>query len=854
VREEHAREIRDLIAADEPTMRAAALDILRASPGAHWDVLRQDLRLAFRQLRRAPAFALIACLTLAAGIGGNVAFFTLVDGVLLRPLPIAGADRVVDITEENVAKGMRTFGISPANFRDVTRDTTLFQAAAAYHTRTATARMGERYEPVSYTAVSGDFFGVFTDPPLLGRTLAPEDDVPGGANVVVSHAFWRGPLGGDPDVLGHEIEVDGKRLRVVGVMPDHFTFPQTTVAFWQPIGLAADEWQSTRGARFLNGVARLRPRVTPAHAAAALDAVSRALQLQHPATNDGWTVLVRDLRASRVDRVRTPLLLVWGAGGLVLLIAVANVSSLFLSRAVARRRELALRAALGARSGRVVRQLVTEGLVLAAAAAAAGVALAHLVLVSVRPLATGAIPRMQEVALGGRSLAYAALLVLLTTALLSALAAWPLRRQHVWTALGAARGGAAPRPRRLQRRIVVAEVAVAVFVLIGGALVIRTLAGLLTQPMGFEPAGTLTFRVEPPWRFPLDGPIHTIIARLEADRRRANEGYAALARGIEALPGVRRVGAVNRLPLTGDWWTTSVSVPERPSSEDERTPVYVRPATPGYLEAMGTRLLRGRWISPGDLQGGERVLVVDAEFARRTWDGADALGREVLLDGPPGSPRPRARVVGVVEAVHMNRLDGELRPTMYMPLSQSLEGFNLNWGMDVVARGASARLEPAIRRIVRDAFPDAAVFGLASMDDVVRASTAQRRFQLTVLAFFGVLALVLATIGVGGALLLAVRERRGELAVRMALGARGDRVWWEVQRDGLAVAGTGALIGLAGAVAGARLFSSVVYGVSVRDPVALVAAPLLMLAAAFLAAAIPATRAVRVSPIAALRE
>jgi putative ABC transport system permease protein len=854
VRAEHARELHDELAGRPVPLRSLALDLLRASPAAHWDVLRQDLTLAVRQFWRTPAFAFIACLTLAIGIGGNVAFFTLVDGVLLRQLPMAGSERVVDITEENPGRGLRTFGISPANFRDFTRDRGLFQAAAAWNSRSGTLRLGEERQRVVFAAVGGEFFRVFTEQPLLGRTLVPEDDVPGGASAVVSWEFWQGTLGADTAIVGRELEIDGVRLRVVGVMPARFTFPSTSTVLWRPLALPESEWEP-RGSRSIAAIARLQPDVPVSQAAATLTATARALAAEFPKTNGGWTVLVRTLQAARVDGVRVPLLLAWGAGALVLLIAVANVASLFLARAVSRQRELALRAALGARAGRVARQLLTEGLVVTLLGATAGLGIAQALLTWLRPPATSAIPRMNEVAIGPRAMAWTLLLVALTTALLSVLAGAPARGRRLRDALGTIRSGTSRHRRRLQSTLVAGEVALAVFVLIGGALVIRTLVGILAQPRGYESRALLTFRVEPPWHLQLDAPMEQLVPALQRERERAGEAYHALLTRLTALPGVTRAGAINRLPLTGDWWTTSVRLPERPADDEtSRMPVLVRPVTPGYVEAMGTRLLRGRGVRRTDVAGGELVVVIDAEFARRIWGDVEPLGREVLLDGPPGQPSPRARVVGVVEPVHMNQLDADLRPTMYVPFAQAMEGHYLNWGMDVVVRGASRQLEPQLRAAVHDVFPDAAIFRVRMMDEVVAASTATRRFQLVVLALFGALALLLATVGVGGALLLAVRERRSEIAVQMALGARPGRLWWAVQRAALGVAGTGALVGFAGAVAGARLFSSVVYGVSVRDPVALLAGPTVMLIAAFAAAAIPATRAVRASPVNALRD
>lgn len=853
IRDQHSRELREDLLGDQPSTLSVAADVLRASPGAHWDVLRQDMRLAFRQLRRDAAFAIIAGITLATGIGGNVAFFSLVDGVLLQQLPLLGADRVVDITEENVGRNMRGFGISPANFRDLTRDSA-FQAKTIYNSRSATLAVGETRERITYTAVNGDFFQVFVDAPLLGRVLRPEDDVPGGTSIVLSHAFWQRVFSSDPEAIGREVEVDGTRLRVVGVMPQRFSFPTTSTEFWRPIGLTETEWQR-RGARFVAAAARLRPEVTIEVAAERMNRIASELSRQYPRSNTGWTVATADLRASRVTNVRTPLLLIWGAGALVLIIAIANVASLFTARAITREREVALRTALGARLGRIIRQLSTEAFVLVSISAVAGVGMAAAILAAIRPLALNFIPRMNEVVVGPRAAAYAGLLLLLTTTLLGTLATAPLRTKRLWASLGSARTSASPVLRRRRQRVIIAEVALAVFALVGSALVVRTLVEILAQPKGFDPNNLLTFRVEPPWRVALNAAPESVVAALTAERARADEAFQRLFQQLEALPGVRSAGAINRLPLTGDWWTSGVRTPDRVAAGDStRIPIYVRPVTVDYLPTMGTRLVRGRGLTLGDGRETERVILVDTEFAARTWPNSDALGQEILLDGPPGAPPPRVRVVGIVEPIHMNRLDDQLRSTMYVPFSQAHEGHYLNWGMDVVVRGATMSQQNEVRRVAREVFPDAAVFRVATMASIVDQSTAQRRFQLLVLTFFGILAVLLATIGIGGALMLAVRERHGELAVKLALGAMPQRLWWTIQREGLILAAIGSAIGVAAALSGARLFSAVVYGISVRDPFAFVAAPLLMFVAAFLALAVPATRAANASPLAALRE
>jgi len=855
LREQHSEELASDLAYERPAVHRFAGDILRAACASHVDVLRQDVAIALRRIRRAPLFALVAILTLSVGIGGNVALFTLVDDVLLRPLPIRNAERVVTITEENPTRGLRAFGISPANFRDAVRDTTVFAAAAPHGVRTGTLRVGEARSRVSIAAVGGSFFHVIAERPLIGRTLEPDDDVPNPRVVVLGFDLWQSAFGGDASIVGRDAEIDGNRFRVVGVMPKGFNFPSGSTALWQPLGLSAEEW-TQRGARYLEGLALLRPGVRVETAAAAVDRAGRALAVSFPETNREWTIRLEDARASLVGGVRAPLLLVWGAGALVLLIATANVASLLLTRAVARERELALRVALGARVGRVLRQLATESAVLSLVSAIIGVGIASLMLAGISPLASQFVPRMTEVGVDSRIVAYAATLGILTTLVLTFVALSSVRRDRLWSALGTGRASASRHRRRVQRSIVVGELALAVFVMIAGGLVVRTLSRILSEPMGFEPRGVLTFRIEPPWRLQPHGPsIDEAFAAIGADRARAGAQYAALFARLRAMPGVTAIGAINRLPLTGDWWTTSIALPDVPGASDaEKINAFGRPVTTDYFAAIGQRVLRGRAFAAADNAGGARVLIVDAELARKLWGAADPIGREVTLDPLGDRPRPRARVVGVVESVRLDRLEGERRPAFYVPFAQSIEGFYLNWGMDVVVRGGTGIPGGELREIVRGAVPDAVVFNVASMDDVIAHSTANRRFQLVVIGCFAALALVLATIGIGGTMLLSVRERREELAVRLALGAAPVRLWWDIQGDGARLSLVGIVIGLVGALAGARLFQSVVYEIDPRDPATIWAAALFALIAACLATALPAISAMRIDPARAMRE
>jgi len=861
VREEHLRELRELLAdADWRAGRsglglwlAVLADALRAAPAAHADLVRQDLRQALRQVRRAPGFSLVAAITLAVGIGGNAALFSLVDGVLLRPLPLREPERLVEVTEENLEEQMLRFGISPANFVDYTGDRSVLQAAAAYWSISGTVKIGDTPERVALLAVTGDFFRVVTDRPFLGRVLRPEDDAPGATALVVSHAFWRNQLGGDEGVVGRTLELDGVVHRVVGVMPADFEFLSPSIAIYKPLGMEPVD-RERRGARYLGAVARLAPGVSLAQASASVAARAAAVAAAHPETNRGWTARVSSLRDAVVGDVRPTLLLVWAAGGLVLLIAAANVANLLLTRAAARERELALRTALGARIGRLLRQLLTEGLVLATIGGMLGLGLAQLLLARIREVAPTGVPRLDDVVLGGRTALFTAGLVVVTTILFSVLPVWSVRRPSRDALLGSGRVGVGRSRSRWRAALVVGEVALATFVLVAGGLVVRTVTRLLDAPLGFVPDGALVFRIEPPFRLPSDAEGDFLAAFL-AERARAAAGYQVLEERLGALPGVRAVGSVNRVPLSGGYWITNVDVASRPAaSVDERPAPFIRVVTPGYFAAIGTRLVRGRLIEPADAEGAERVAVIDETMARQLWSGDDPLGDELLLDSPPGMEL-RARVVGIVESIRMGRLDTEARPAFYLPMAQSIEGFGNNWGMDVVLTPATAGAAlPAIREAARAAFPDAAVFQARSMEEIVARSLADRRFQLLVLGLFGLSALVLATVGVGALLGLVVRQQSRELGVRLALGARPASLWWLVQRRGLGLVGLGSVLGVVTALGFGGTLASLVYGVSVRDPLALLGGPALLIAAALLAASLPAARAMRVDPARILRE
>lgn len=860
LRREHERELAQFLALEAPHDRADRLrftfsllaDVLRAAPGAHLDVLRQDLVVARRQLTRAPSFAVLAILTLAVGIGGNVALFSVVDNVLLRPLPYAGAERLVRLDEENTARGLARFGVSPANFHDLTAQSEdWLQAATVYQQRSGTVRLGETPERVIYTVVSGGFFDVFLERPQLGRTLRPEDDVPGSTAVVVSHDFWRRMLGADPEVVGRNLPLDGEMHHVVGVMPPHFDFPAREVEMWKPLAQPAAEWER-RGARFLGAVLRLRTGASPDQVAQQVASRAADLAERYPETNEGWSAHLQDLRSATVGGVRTPLLVVWYAAGLILLIAVANVANLMLGRGVARRSEMAMRRALGARGGRLARQTLTEGSVLALLGGLLGLGLAALLLMQVRSLGADVIPRVESIGLDGRALVFTFLLVGLSTLLFSALPVWSSRDGAA--AFEGVRGGTSRRRARWQGGLVVAEIALAMVVLIASSLLVRSMIQLLDQPLGYQPENVVTFRVEPPFRLDLEQPLEQLLVELARERQRIAAAYEGLLARLGGGREVIAAGAVNRLPLTGNWWITGFALPTEVEAGADHD-AYIRVVTPGYLEAMGTRLLRGRPLSALDRAGAELSVVIDETFARRHWGEDDALGQRILLEGPPDQPRVPARIVGVAEAIHQNSLAADLRPTFYVTLAQALEGHGSNWGMDIVLRTTDGTVDAAaLRRAVGAFLPDAAVFRLQPMTSLLSASIADRRLQLLLLGAFALLALLLTLVGVYGVLALAVRQRRRELGVRMALGASPGTVRWLVQRHALRWVALGTALGLSAALLAARLFASQVYGISVFDGPAFLAGPLGLALVALAGAAVPALRATRLDPAIVLRE
>jgi putative ABC transport system permease protein len=805
----------------------------------------QDLRYGLRALRRSPVFALTAVLTLALGIGANAAIFSVVDSVLVRPLPYREADRLVAVWKLANPKGVH---------RTLSERSTTLEALDGYSVGSGFSVTGgaepERLEGSYVTAGLFDLLGVQA---AVGRTFAPGEDQPGAERVaVLGHGLWQQRLGGDPEVVGRQITLDGVAHTIVGVMPPDFGFPNRTVRLWVPAVMdpanAGDFW----GTDLLRMVGRLRRGVSPAEAHAEL----RDLQ---PVVRDAFPWRMPDefgvplagavpLQEALVGEVRTTLLVLLGAVGLVLLVACANVANLLLARTSTRRREVAVRAAVGASRERLVRQLLTESLLLFALGGAAGVLLAGLSLDALVALLPASTPRIAEIGLDARVLGFALGLSLLTGA---GFGLFPALRSsgldlHAALKEGAAglSAGAAGR-RRLARTLVSAEIALAVVLVTGAGLLVRSLWALERVDPGFRAEDVLTARLSPP----------------EAHYRddvRKRAFYRDVLERVGALPQVQAAGAVSRIPLGGEGGGYALDVETHPLAPGAAPPwADGWKITPGYLEAMGIRLVEGRAFTEADREDAPAVALVNESFARRFWPGASAVGQRIK----PVWWRSWITIVGVVgdvkdfslsfESRKRNfGLNTESRLEVYRPFAQEpAAAMTLAVRSDAEAQ-AMAR---TLRELVWSVDRDVPVSDVRNMQGIVAASVDEPRVAMLLLSVFASLALLLGAIGIYGLVAYGVEERTREIGVRMALGASRGDVLRLILSEGAYLAGAGVAAGLLAALAFSRVLSSLLFGVSGADPATFAVVAACLMAVALLATYLPARRATRVDPMQALR-
>ncbi len=810
--------------------------------------LIHDLRYALRQLRREPGFTAVAVLTLALGIGATTAIFSVVHGILIRPLPYPEPDRVVSVWN-TYEEGRLT--LSEREFVAYRAVDDVFEGVGTYQFGSVNLTGGEgEAERVRSASVTYDLLPLLGVSPLLGRHAAPEAESPGGPSVVVlAEGLWRRRYGGDPEILGRMIQVDGAPSTVIGVLPERFRLPldyggpSARAYFPAPVPIEPDP----RNIHFLNGLARLRGDVEPARARAAVAAAAaRVKEELGDRLPEAFSATVVPAREEVVGDVRTSVLLLLGAVGLLLLIACANVANLFLARGDARERELAVRRALGADRPRLVRQLLTESLVLAALGGGLGALLALWGTPVLRTLAPPGIPRLDEVGADLAVLGFALAATLATGLLFGVLPSLRAARRDPRGVLGrGGRGSAGDRAgRRLRRGLVVAEIGLATTLAVAAGLLARSFLELRGEEAGFRAERVLAFQVEPP---AADYP--------DVDAVRAF--YDRLLEALASAPGIASAGATTNLPLASDPGDWGVRIRGRgPEGLGERGPApdwHV--ATPGYFGSLGIPVLSGRGFDRRDRADGRQVVVISRAFADRWWPDGEALGAQLRMTTDIDTIW--RTVVGIVGDVRQRGLDAAPRPAMYLPHAQFPNSSPATVrSLDVVVRttGNPAAAADVVRREVRALDRNVPVAALRTMEEVRSAATAEARFRGALFGSFAGLALLLVVVGTYGVTAYLVGRRRREMGIRLALGSTPGGLRRLVLREGLRLGGAGALLGIASAAAVSRALGGLLYGVSPTDPVTFLAVPTLLAGVAVLATLVPARRAARTEPMAILRE
>jgi predicted permease len=818
--------------------------------------LVQDLRYAARMLLRNPGLAAVAILTLALGIGANTAVFTAVDAVLLRPLPYAQPQQLVKIWGRYDKEGIPQNPISEPEWWDMRDALRSFSAMAAYSTGGGANFSREASEPlrVTTTGASAELFPLLGTRPLLGRVFTSDDDEPGSAHVaVLDYGFWKAQMAGDPSVVGRSVHLNGESYAVIGVLPNGFAFGGDT-NIWLPLALDRTN-PANRGSHYLEVIGRLHPNVSIGQAAAELDAFVRRMSGQFPRNygpDTGFAMFVRPLREELVANVRLLMIIVFAAVSFVLLIACINLANLLLARSSARTREIAIRSAIGASRVRLMSQLVTESILLGVAGGVCGIILAVWATDAFGAVATNVVPAGTRVVVNARVLAYASVLSILTGILFGLAPAWSLSNQRAAVALkDGSRDSSSHGGRALRSGLVVAEIAIALVLVVAAGLMIRSLQRLLDVSPGFRAEHLLTARIS----LPLTS---------YKDSGATSAFYRRLVDGIQSIPSVQAVGMTSLLPMTGRNSSGSTFVEQTSQSGlpifDPFKAPYIetdqRSVEPGFFETMRIPLVSGRLLRASDNASAPPVAVVDEEFARRFWPDRNAIGQHIATGAVPNSnpivPRWRT-VVGIVGHVKNDALDRQGREQTYYPVEQ--QPFRVS-NMYLVARvnGDANALAAALQRQVHTLDPSLPAYDVKTMDEWLDASVTQRRFAMLLLGAFGALALILAALGTYGVIAYSVTQRTREIGIRLALGATIADVQAMILKGGLRLAGAGIVIGVLLATAATPLLSSVLFQVPRMDPLTVLTTVIVLLGAALAASYVPARRATRVDPMTALRQ
>jgi putative ABC transport system permease protein len=808
------------------------------------DALRRDVRYGLRMFRRTPGFTVAALLTLTLGIGANTAIFTVVDAVLLKPLPYADPDRLV-VLGDSSADGSMT-GVGLATVVDWRARSRSFEQLAMLRVWMPTLVSNGEGERLPAVRVSSNYFDLLGARPVLGRGFTADDDREDGWHVVLlSDRLWRRRFGADPSIVGRTVVMNDQDFRVLGVMPASFEpldaqrYFNTAAEVWVPMG--NDQAGCRRRCRPILALARLKAGVTIAGATAEMNGIRDQLRREHPADYEAGAIRVASMRQALTGHVRTALLVLLAAVGFVLLIACANVANLLLARSVSRGREIALRAALGAGRGRIARQLLTESLLLGAGGALGGLLLALAAVRGLASIAPVTLPRLEHVAIDGRVLAFTASIAMLTSVLFGLVPAWRAGAAGAQQALAIDSRGSAGGRSRARAMLVVADLVLALVLLAGAGLMIRTVAALAHASRGFDTDRILSLQ------FSLTGRAFGDDRTMVAFQRRALDR-------IRGIPGVESVSLAGQIPFaragggTGDCWGFHAAGRMKPNPVDDPCVEHFS-ITPDYFRVLGIPVLSGRTFTDADGATTQRVILVSQSTSKAVWGAADPIGSQVRI-GSAASGSWRT-VIGVVADVHVDDLAGPMVPAMYTPETQVTSAYLT--AIVKSSTGDAPALAAPVRRALRELDSTVPVYGVATLSSLVDRASAQRLFVTRLLAAFAAVAVLLAAIGLYGVVSYGVAQRTREVGVRVALGAQRRDVVRLVLSGGLSLIGVGVAVGLAAAFLTTRFLGALVFGVSPVDPPTFAAAAVLLTIVALGAHWVPIRRALRIDPASALR-
>jgi predicted permease len=798
--------------------------------------LLADLRYGLRLFRQAPTFTVIAILALALGIGANSAIFSTLDSVVFRPLPYHHPDRVMMVFEDASFVGFPRNTPAPANYFDWKAQNHVFTDMAAVRYRSMAVTGDGSPEQIVGQGVTSNFFSVLGVTPLIGRTFSEEEDRTGSQVVIISYSLWQRRFLGDPAHIGQPILLDGMKYSVIGVMPRDFVFRDHERDFWIPIGFTPQA-AADRGSHYLSVVARLKPDATLDRARQEMTAIAKRLEQQYPKDNDRQGAVVVPIKEDLLGKTSLALYVLMGAAGCVLLIACANLASLLLARAVARKREMAVRAALGAGRARLVRQMITEAVSLALAGGALGLIVAEAGMKILARLVPGGLPTTAAPELDARLLLFTLALSILTGLIFSVIPAIQAARASVNDALKqGGRSGADTRGRNTRDALVIVEVAAALVLLTGAGLMMQTMAKLRAVDLGFRSDHMLTMR--------------TALGPKYSDPVKSLGFMTRVLDQVNPLPGVEGAAYGSTLPFQSIGNTRGYLVEGQTVDRNFFPDAMFRVGSSTYLPTMGIKLVEGRFFTDSDTTAADPPFIINESFARHYWPKESAIGHRISFNRPTPFWRP---IVGVVADVRERGYELAMKPELYAPIVMQNDGYVPEY-LVIRTKGDPTALAPAARRAIASVDPEQPISVVRTMDQIVDMNVADRQQQMVLLGAFAGLALLLASIGLYGVLSYAVTQRSREIGLRMALGASASHVLRIVVGRGLALTGIGLAIGLVTAWAATRAMKNLLYGVGATDPFTFAAVAGVLAFVALIACWAPARRASRVDPVVVLRE